>query len=819
MMKKSTTLINTLHVVLMAVIILLTSCSNSTQKSPAEKGMVIWFNKPAGDVWLDGLFIGNGYMGANVFGRVEHERIVLNESSFWSGRPHDYNDYDAYKYFDRIKELVWSEHYREAEKMANEHFYGKPSQQQAFQPLGDFLMNFKITGDSIMDYYRELDMETGIVKVNYTDGDVKMTREIFMSYPDRVMVMKVSGDKPGRVSVETKLSSPFIEETTSMPDRINIKGTWEYLSDSISWLIARVDGKGMSFQTSLVARPENGTMHTTDSSLVISNANSVTFILTAATSFVDYLNISGNPSATCEKILAGINDKSYKSLKKTHINDFSNLMSRVDLKLGDPMMNEKPTDERIADLRKGDQDLELWSKIYQFGRYLLVSSSRPGGQPANLQGIWNEELLPNWGSKYTLNINYQMNYWPAEVTNLSECHMPMFTMLKELAESGERTAKAYYNAGGWVVHHNTDIWRGTAPVDSVRWGFWPGGGLWLCQHIWEHYIFTGDKDFLKEYYPVMKGAAQFVMDVMVPEPIHGWLVIPFSISPEESALAPNGERACLSMAPTINIALIKDLFPHVIEAEKVLNIDQEFGVQLADALAKIPPYQLDSTGNIKTWIEDWRGLGGHNTSPVWGWFPGSSITLRGNPELAVAIEKWVGPRRISADWGSIWTICDWARLENGLMTDTCIRQLFLTRVPRQIGFQRTGRNAIPGAIAGPPIPAGMMRTGIANNLHNIVSNQSDASFGITAAITECLLQSHAEEISLLPALPVSWKNGSVTGLRARGGFEVSMTWENGKLTKCDIKSLLGNPCVVRYGEKTKTYDIKEGSSIKITGEF
>jgi len=819
MMKKSTTLINTLHVVLMAVIIPLTSCSNSTQKSPAEKGMVIWYNKPAGDVWLDGLFIGNGYMGANVFGRVEHERIALNESSFWSGRPHDYNDYDAYKYFDRIKELVWSEHYREAEKMANEHFYGKPSQQQAFQPLGDFLMNFKITGDSIMDYYRELDMETGIVKVNYTDGDVKMTREIFMSYPDRVMVMKVSGDKPGRVSVETKLSSPFIEETTSMPDRINIKGTWEYLSDSISWLIARVDGKGMSFQTSLVARPENGTMHTTDSSLVISNANSVTFILTAATSFVDYLNISGNPSATCEKILAGINDKSYKSLKKTHINDFSNLMSRVDLKLGDPMMNEKPTDERIADLRKGDQDLELWSKIYQFGRYLLVSSSRPGGQPANLQGIWNEELLPNWGSKYTLNINYQMNYWPAEVTNLSECHMPMFTMLKELAESGERTAKAYYNAGGWVVHHNTDIWRGTAPVDSVRWGFWPGGGLWLCQHIWEHYIFTGDKDFLKEYYPVMKGAAQFVMDVMVPEPTHGWLVIPFSISPEESALAPNGERACLSMAPTINIALIKDLFPHVIEAEKVLNIDQEFGVQLADALAKIPPYQLDSTGNIKTWIEDWRGLGGHNTSPVWGWFPGSSITLRGNPELAVAIEKWVGPRRISADWGSIWTICDWARLENGLMTDTCIRQLFLTRVPRQIGFQRTGRNAIPGAIAGPPIPVGMMRTGIANNLHNIVSNQSDASFGITAAITECLLQSHAEEISLLPALPVSWKNGSVTGLRARGGFEVSMTWENGKLTKCDIKSLLGNPCVVRYGEKTKTYDIKEGSSIKITGEL
>ncbi len=831
-------------IALMATLILQTSCSNSSQKPPEAKSMVVWYNKPAADVWLDGLFIGNGYMGANVFGRVENERIALNESTFWSGRPHDYNDYDAYKYFDKIKDLVWSEHYREAEKMVNEHFYGKPSAQQSYQPLGDLLLNFKVTGDSIKDYYRELDMGTGVVKVNYTDGDVKMTREVFMSYPDRVMVMKVSANKPGRVSVEAKLSSPFIEETTSKPDRLNIKGTWEYLSDSISWLIAKVDGKGMNFQTSLVASPEKGTMHATDSSLVITNANSVTFILTAATSFVNYMDISGDPAATCEKILAGVNGRSFKTLKNTHISDFSNLMGRVDLKIGDPMMNVRPTDERLADLKKGIQDLELWSKIYQFGRYLLVSSSRLGGQPANLQGIWDEEVLPNWGSKYTLNINYEMNYWPAEVTNLPECHMPMFTMLKELAESGEKTAKAYYNAGGWVVHHNTDIWRGTAPVDSVRWGFWPGGGLWLCQHIWEHYIFTGDKDFLKEYYPIIKGAAQFVMDVMVPEPEHSWLVIPFSISPEERAIAPNGEIAGLSMSPTINIALIKDLFPHVIEAEKILNIDQDFSAQLADALTRIPPYQLDSAGNIKTWLEDWRGLGGHNTSPVWGWFPGNSITLRGDPELAVAIEKWVEPRRVSADWGSVWTICDWARLENGVMTDTCIRRIFRTPTPGTGGFPtpggntaprganarppgnaapganvRPGGNATQGANAAPPRQFIMMRSGIANNLHNITSNQSDASYGITAAITECLLQSHAGEISLLPALPVSWKNGSIKGLKARGGFEVDINWENGKLVTCEIKSILGNPCVVRYGEKTKTYDIEAGDSIQITGEL
>jgi alpha-L-fucosidase 2 len=804
-----------------AILISLTSCKTAErEKIPGEKGMVVWYNKPAGDVWLDGLFIGNGYMGGNVFGRVHTERIALNESSFWSGRPHDYNDYYAYQYFDSIKELVWSKQHEKAEKMVNEHFFGIPATQQAFVPIGDLLLNFKETGDSITDYYRELDMSTGIVKISYNQGDVTMTREIFMSYPDHVMVMKISADKPGRVSLEATFNSPFIENITANDGKLTMRGTWRYVSERDNNLIARVDGKGMSFQSSLVADPVKGTVLATDSSLVISDANSVTFILISATSFVNYKDISGDPEVSCKKVLSGIKGKDYNALKAAHVKDFRNLMGRVDFKMGDPVMNARPTDERLADLRKGIQDPELWSKIYQFGRYLLVSSSRIGGQPANLQGIWNEEVLPMWGSKYTLNINYEMNYWAAEITNLSECHMPMFTMLKELAESGERTAKAYYNAGGWVAHHNTDIWRGTAPVDYANTGFWPGGGIWLCQHIWEHYIFTGDTAFLREYYPIMKGAAQFVMDVMEPEPTHGWLVIPFSISPEESAIAPNGQRACLSMTPTINIALIKDLFPHVIEAEKILGIDQSFGDRLADVLTKIPPYQLDSDGNLKTWLEDWQGLGGHNTSPVWGWFPGSSITLRGNPELAVAIEKWLAPRRIFADWGSVWTLCDWARLENGVMTDTCIQRIFRTPVPRQGEFRRPGGNAAPGADdTPPPRPFRRFRAGIANNLHNEIFNQSDASYGITAAITECLLQSHAGEISLLPALPVSWKNGSIQGIKARGGFEVAITWEDGQLTSCEIKSIFGNPCVVRYGEKTKTYDIAAGESIKITKEL
>jgi alpha-L-fucosidase 2 len=803
-MKKTTTVMNALIIVLMASTILLTTCSGPDQKSADKRDMVVWYNKPADRVWLDGLFIGNGYMGGNVFGKIQNERIALNESTFWSGRPHDYNDPDAYKYFEKIKDLVFAEKFKEAEKMVDEHFYGKPGAQQAYEPLGDLLLNFKVTGDSIKDYYRELDMETGIVRVSYTDGNVKMTREVFMSYPDHVMVMKVSANKPGKVSVEAKLKSPFLEETVAKDGKLFMKGVWKYLPAKDSWLIAKVEGTGMRFQTALIATPDKGKLETTDSSLVVTNANSVTFILTAATSFVNYKDISGDPSAACEKVLTGVNGKDFKTLKNTHLSDFTGLMSRVHLKIGDPMMNEKPTDERIANLKKGLPDQDLLAKLFQFGRYIVVSSSRTGSEPANLQARWNQDLLPNWGSKYTININTEMNYWPAEVTNLSECTMPLFQMIKDLSENGAKTAKIYYNAGGWVAHHNTDLWRGTAPVDAARYGMWPVGGVWLCQHIWEHYLYTGDVEFLRDYYPVMKGSAQFLMDIMTIEPKHNWLVIPFSMSPEQGFFVKEGaEETFLASTTTMNIGMVRDLFPHCIEAGKILNVDQEFGVKLAEALSKIPPYQIGKDGLLQVWIEDWiRGNEGHNMSANFGFYPGNSITLRGNPEIAAAIQKWLEPRRARLGWTSAWDICDWARLENGVRVDSTIDQFFRVSMPRG----GSGNNFMP-------------RGGIGNNLHNPGSNQSDANYGYTAGVAESLLQSHAGEISLLPALPVSWKDGSVTGLKARGGFEVNMTWENGKLTVCDIKSILGNPCIVRYGEKTKTFNIPAGSSIKITGEL
>ena len=778
------------------------SCS-ATSSDDSNK-MVVWYDKPAGDAWLDGLFIGNGYMGANVFGRVQNERIALNESTFWSGRPHDYNDTNAYQYFGQIKDLMYAGKFKEAEKLADEHFYGKPAQQQAYQPIGDLLLDFKVTGDSIKDYYRELDMETGIVRISYTDGGVKLTREVFMSYPDHVMVMKISADKPGKVSVEAKLRSPFIEKTSAADNRLTMNGIWKYLPAETSWLIAKVEGTGLSFQTDVVAMPEKGTLQVTDSSLVITGANSVTFILTCATGFVNYKDISGDPSAKCEKILADVKGKDFKLLKKTHMDDFSSLMSRVQLNIGDPGENQKPTDERLGALKKGNSDPDLLAKIFQFGRYMLVSSSRDGSEPANLQARWNQDLLPNWGSKYTININTEMNYWPAEATNLSECTGPLFSLIKDLSENGAKTAKLYYNAGGWVAHHNTDLWRGTAPVDAARYGMWPVGGVWLCQHIWEHYLYTGDIEFLREYYPVMKGSAQFLMDIMAVHPMYNYLVIPFSMSPEQGFFVSEGaEETTLAPGTTMDIGMVKDLFPHCIEAAKLLDVDREFSLKLEEALAKIPPYMIGKDGLLQVWIEDWkRGNEGHNMSANFGFFPGNSITLRQDPEIAAAIEKWLEPRVARLSWTSAWDICDWARLENGVRADTAIRQF----------FRFTPMRRRPGNFP-------MMGNGIGNNLHNPASNQSDANFGFTAGVAECLLQSHAGEISLLPALPVSWKEGSVSGLKARGGFEVNMRWKDGLLTSCEIKSVLGNPFVVRYGEKTKSFNVPAGKSIKLNGDL
>ena len=761
--------------------------------------MVIWYRQPA-EKWLEALPIGNGYMGAMVFGGTGNERIALNESTFWSGRPHDYNDPNAINYFAQIRQLVVEEKFQDAEKLVDAHFLGIPGAQQAYQPIGDLSLSFDGL-DKVEDYRRELDMQTGLVKINYRVREVTYSREVFMSYPDHVMVVHLTANKPGSISVGVKFNGPYVDKIATAPEKLLMDGTWKP-GNKKNWLIATVEGPGMHFRSALQSRAQGGKTSVTDSTLTIRGANEVTFIVAIATSYVNYKRIDGDPAAQCAKILNAVSGKSYASLRQRHITDFSSLMGRVHLNVGDNSLNSKPTDERLAALRRSPDkgyaafanvdgssspgsDVNLAALAFQFGRYILASSSRTGGQPANLQGIWDEETYPNWGSKYTININLEMNYWPTEVCNLPECHQPLFELLKDLSINGAETARDYYNHGGWVAHHNTDLWLGTAPVDAARFGMWPMGGAWLCQDLWEHYAFTGDKDFLKQYYPVMRGAAQFLLELMVVEPQNGWLVTPFSMSPEHGYYDSSGKLSFLSPSPTMDIAIIRELFPHCIAAAKELGIDADFRKKLETALGKLPPYQIGSSGFLQEWIKDWKQApAGHNVSPLFTIYPGNSIRLRRDPQLAEAIHKWMDVHQAPGGFPMSWDIAVWARLERGDSVSAVINRF-------------------------------LSENYLAPNLHNKRSNQSDANFGFTAAVAESLLQSQDEEISLLPALPADWQDGSVAGLRARGGYEVSMQWKAGKLQSARIHSTNGKMFRVRYGDKTATFTISPGSTLSL----
>jgi alpha-L-fucosidase 2 len=748
--------------------------------------MVLWYRQP-GQKWLEGLPLGNGIMGAMVFGGVPQERIALNEGTFWSGRPHDYNDPEAHQYFGQIRDLVFAGKFQEAEKLVDEHFYGVPAAQQAYQPLGDLLLSFD--GErAATDYRRELDLQTGIAIVSYRVGDAVLTREVFVSYPDRVLVVRLTADKPGRVSVQARFQSPYLDRALARSDTLVMDGCWKGPIPIRNPLIAPVEGKGLRFQARLRAIPAGGRLVGSENSVRIEGADAVTFLVTAATSYVNYHDITADPAAACEQVLSRIAGTDYATLRRRHEDDVLALMGRVHLKVGDDSRNDTPTDERLKAVRDGATDPNLEALCFQFGRYLLVASSRAGGQPANLQGIWNESVSPPWGSKYTININTEMNYWPAEVTNLSECHQPLFDMLRDIAVTGAKTARVYYDCGGWVAHHNIDLWRGTAPVDAAKFGMWPVGGAWLCQHLWEHYLFTGDRQFLKDSYPIMKGSAQFLLELLVEDPKHLWLVTPFSMSPEHGYYDSKGQLAFLSPAPTMDVALIRELFPHCIEASKLLGVDEEFRARLEAALTRIPPYRINRRGFLQEWVEDWEpGNQGHNVSPDFPFYPGSSITLRGNPELARAIGNWMETRRPRGGWPTAWDLAMWARLERGDKVAACMRAI--------------------------------VRNSLASDLHNAGSNQSDCNFGYTAGVAEALLQSHAGEISLLPALPTDWTDGSVTGLRARGGLEVSMQWKAGKLVSAQIRGITPGPCRVRSGGKTVTVPLQAGQALKLNADL
>lgn len=776
------------RVVLWALCLIPTSLLHAAEPSWAAQSMVLWYRQPATQ-WLQAMPLGNGMIGAMVFGGVPEERIALNESSFWSGRPHNYDDPNAFQYFAQIRDLVFADKFQEAEKLANAHFYGIPKSQEAYQPIGDLLLSFPDT--NVTDYRRELDLETGVAKVSYRQGDAVITRQTFVSWPDRVLVMRISADRPGHVSVGAQFRGPYMETRVAKPGRLVMDGTWKgpfsAPATGMDGLIARTKGNGLRYEAVMLARHEGGRSEAAGTTLNVRDADAATLVLAVATSFVNYQDISGDPSDRCTRVLDAVAKKDFTTLYRRHVDDFRNLMGRVHLNLGEAAANANPTDRRLQAVRKGEVDPGLEALCFQFGRYILASSSRAGGQPANLQGIWNEALLPPWGSKYTANINVEMNYWPAEVCNLAECHQPLFDLIKDLSEAGARTAKTYYHCGGWVLHHNTDLWRGTAPVDAARYGMWPVGGAWLCQHLWEHYAFGRDEKFLRQSYPLMRGSARFLLDLLTEEPKHRWLVTPFSMSPEHGYFDRTGNEVFLSPGPTMDIALIRELFGHCIEAEKILKTDEDFGAKLAEALKRLPPYRINSQGYLQEWIEDWTGGNeGHNVSPNFPFFPGSTVTLRGTPDLAAAINQWMETRQGRGGWITAWDTCVWARLERGEKVEQWLRPLVRS---------------------------------LSDNLHNPRNNQSDANFGLTAAIAEALLQSHAGEIGLLPALPPSWSDGSVTGLRARGGLEVAMQWKQGKLQSATIQNTAPATARVRHGDKTAEVSMKAGQAVRLNGDL